>query len=310
MSSPIASRELRNKIKSRIENTAKASGQPVPRVQLQFVMTRFLTRVFTADPDGWVLKGGTGMMIRLPQARHSRDVDMMSTAETPIEAVVDSLQEILRTNPIDSFSYAISRRQSLTEGKGMTVLVTVSIGAVKYQTFTIDLVAHRGLIGEIETHAIPQIIDLDDGVEPGTARVYPLADQVADKLCAMFEFHLRYGKPPPGDTSSRYRDLIDLLLLCQNLPIDLGTTVAAVENQRMFRGDIPLPVELQAPGLDWHENWTQYARDSPLDDTLHDLDAALAFAGGCYNRILSGLPVASEAATWDPVAQQWTDPGR
>ncbi|MFB9779503.1 nucleotidyl transferase AbiEii/AbiGii toxin family protein [Rhodococcus baikonurensis] len=270
-------------------------------------MTRFLTRVFTADPDGWVLKGGTGMMIRLPEARYSRDVDLMSTAETPIEDVVDILQEILRANPIDIFSYTISRREQLTDEKGMKLTVTVSIGAAEYQTFKIDLVSHRGLIGEIETHDIPQIIDLDDGVEPGAVRVYPLADQIADKLCAMFEFHLRYGKPPPGDTSSRYRDLIDLLLLCQNLPIDLGNAIAAVEYQRVYRGGIRLPDGLHAPGPDWYENWTEYAADSPLDDTLHDLDTALTVASGCYNRILSELPVASKAATWDPAAQKWID---
>ncbi|GAA3148008.1 hypothetical protein GCM10020255_026670 [Rhodococcus baikonurensis] len=144
MSSPLAARALRNKIRSRLQNNAEATGQPVPRVQLQFVMTRFLTRVFTADPDGWVLKGGTGMMIRLPEARYSRDVDLMSTAETPIEDVVDILQEILRANPIDIFSYTISRREQLTDEKGMKLTVTVSIGAAEYQTFKIDLVSHRG----------------------------------------------------------------------------------------------------------------------------------------------------------------------
>lgn len=123
----------------------------------------------------------------------------------------------------------------------------------------------------------------------------------------MFEFHLRYGEPPPGDASNRYRDLVDLLLISQSLPIDLETTVAALENQRIVRGDIPLPTELRAPGPDWYENWSANAADSPLHDTLYDLDAALAFAAGCYNQILSELPAASKAATWDPVTQQWTD---
>ncbi|KXX62428.1 hypothetical protein AZG88_29450 [Rhodococcus sp. LB1] len=49
-------------------------GTPVRR---RFVIARFLTRVFDADPDGWILKGGIGMMVRLPQARYSKDIDLL-----------------------------------------------------------------------------------------------------------------------------------------------------------------------------------------------------------------------------------------
>jgi hypothetical protein len=39
-------------------------------------------------------------------------------------------------------------------------------------------------------------------------RLYPLADHVADKVCAMYEWH-------NGNASGRYRDLADLLLISQ-----------------------------------------------------------------------------------------------
>lgn len=279
MSSPLASRAFREKVNQRLNNRAEATGQLKNRLQRQFVMTRFLARVFGADPDGWVLKGGTGMMIRLPEARYSQDVDLIFTAPTSIDEVVDGLQVLLRANPIDLFVYTISRREHKPDGK-MTVRVGVALGTTEIDSFKIDLRSHRGVIGAIETHAIPQIIDLGDDVPTGAVRVYPLADQIADKLCAMYEFHLRHGQPPPGENSNRYRDLVDLLLIGQSLPIDLETTVAALENQRIVRDQMTLPMELHTPGPDWYENWSEYAADSPLDDTLYNLDAALALAAG------------------------------
>ena len=44
-------------------------------------MQRFLARVFHQDITQWVLKGGIGLLIRLPSARFSRDLDL-STAKS------------------------------------------------------------------------------------------------------------------------------------------------------------------------------------------------------------------------------------
>ncbi|MEU2005187.1 nucleotidyl transferase AbiEii/AbiGii toxin family protein [Rhodococcus sp. NPDC019627] len=67
--------------------------------------------MFDADPDGWVLKGGTGMMVRLPRARYSKDVDLMSTEFTHIGDAIDKLREILR-HEVDAFAYTISRKEN------------------------------------------------------------------------------------------------------------------------------------------------------------------------------------------------------
>lgn len=210
-------------------------------------MTRFLTRVFDADPDGWVLKGGTGMMVRLPQARYSKDVDLMAVAFTDIDGAIDKLREILR-HEVDAFAYTISRKEDLAGDKGARISVQARLGTAEFDTFPIDLITHRGLIGPVELHPIPQVIDLGENTESVQVRVYPIADQIADKLCAMYEYHYRPDQPPPGENSNRYRDLVDLLLISQHLPIPLGQTVAALEHQRRVRHDMTLPAELRAPG--------------------------------------------------------------
>ena len=51
-------------------------------------MSRFLARIFDADPHGWVLKGGVGMMVRLPHARYSHDIDLL-VADDSVDPIDD-----------------------------------------------------------------------------------------------------------------------------------------------------------------------------------------------------------------------------
>jgi len=71
-------------ITDRIKTVAPAA---VPQLQRQFLYDRLLARVFTHAPDAWVLKGGTALLARVRDARHSRDVDLNRTAGTLEEAV-------------------------------------------------------------------------------------------------------------------------------------------------------------------------------------------------------------------------------
>ena len=65
--SPQAVRAVRASITDR-NRYAREHGQNIALVRRRFVIARFLTRVFDADPDEWILKGGISMMVRLPQA--------------------------------------------------------------------------------------------------------------------------------------------------------------------------------------------------------------------------------------------------
>lgn len=133
-----------------------------------------------------------------------------------------------------------------------------------------------------------------------------LLTQIADKLCAMYE---RFGV---ADTvSGRYRDLVDLLLISMFVPIDLASTVTAVEQERAVRGISALPITLESPGQGWATQWEPTARQSPLINDHHNFEAALIAAGRCYNRVLGSLPVTDEAAMWNHERSVWEPiPGR
>ncbi|HYO20465.1 MAG TPA: nucleotidyl transferase AbiEii/AbiGii toxin family protein, partial [Dermatophilaceae bacterium] len=77
--SPNSPQAFRRSLGDRIKRQAASGHRSTQQLQRQFLLQRFLVRVF-ADPSGpWVLKGGTGLLIRLPEARHSRDVDLLHT---------------------------------------------------------------------------------------------------------------------------------------------------------------------------------------------------------------------------------------
>ena len=48
----------------------------VDQLLRQFAYARLLARLFVLAPDNWVLKGATGLVVRLPNARRSLDVDL------------------------------------------------------------------------------------------------------------------------------------------------------------------------------------------------------------------------------------------
>lgn len=60
-----------------VKAAAKASGRDVNKVIQAFYHDRFLCRVFSADNPSFILKGGQSMLARIPNARETRDIDLI-----------------------------------------------------------------------------------------------------------------------------------------------------------------------------------------------------------------------------------------
>jgi Nucleotidyl transferase AbiEii toxin, Type IV TA system len=132
---------FRVSLRDRLKTQAKQRGRPMDELEREFVLQRFLGRVFANADSPWILKGAAGLLIRLPGARHSRDRSGRTTTAT--------------------FRGRGARRRRA----------------------------------------------------PGV-HADPLPDQVADKVCAMYEKHGHFAA-----RSSRYRDLVDLVMVIANLPL-------------------------------------------------------------------------------------------
>jgi predicted nucleotidyltransferase component of viral defense system len=301
---PYASaREFRVSANAHMKKIAKESGRPTQEINREFVMQRFLARIFTKPDAPWVLKGGTGLLVRLPRARYSDDVDLLYPTETI--ALRGPLTELgtAMAQPCgeDFFHFELGRvdeRASVDDSEKAVAKVRIMafIGSTEYQRFSIDLSVKKRTISEVDRFQPVPIIVIPGVPELPEFSLYSLADQIADKLCAMYELH-RDGVP-----STRFHDLVDLVLIIIGCPgIDAAKTAAALLAEAMHRG-LTLPTTLVSPGEQWSAGYRAEAVKASLPATLYDLDQALDVVGACLNPLLNGV---NWRGTWDITIQRW-----
>lgn len=79
-------------LKDRAANASKINGVPSSELVDRYFLCRLLARVFHADHEGWILKGGQALLVRWPRARYSTDIDLFRTGQdATIDGAVDAL---------------------------------------------------------------------------------------------------------------------------------------------------------------------------------------------------------------------------
>jgi hypothetical protein len=107
---------FRRAVADRLRTQAQRCGRPVNQVRREFAFQRFLARVF-ADPDApWVLKGGAAMLARLPDARHSREVDLYHPGRhTELPEALAELTAALDTSAPDRLRFVLESSRPISD---------------------------------------------------------------------------------------------------------------------------------------------------------------------------------------------------
>ncbi|MFC8044216.1 nucleotidyl transferase AbiEii/AbiGii toxin family protein [Nocardia sp. NPDC057353] len=291
---------FRAALNHRIQARARAVTRTPAELRREFFMQRMLARVF-ADPSApWILKGGAGLLVRLPGARSSEDVDLLhprvdlALAFEELRAVVSVASSLDRI----TFRLEVGQRRAREGSSEVWKLrATPYLGAAPLQHFPIDLTAGTVPVGVIDRIEPVPVIEIPDVVAPPPFACYPLADQIADKLAAMYEYHGIRREP-----STRWRDLVDLVLLIRRFPFDAATTRAVLAQQPARRPDLDLPDAVRPPAPAWEQGYRNLARRTMLPPELHTLTAALEHLGRCLNPLLDGSVT---TGTWNPERGAW-----
>lgn len=267
-----------------------------------FVLRRFLTRLFADQPEQWILKGGTAIVLRLPNARPSKDLDLLRRGSATIDEALRDLRRAAERTDVDPFVFTIARIEERNDLAGLRLTIRCDLGPTQFDQFPIDMVIGKGgFVGPVEQYTTADRFAVPPEFALATdAAVYPVADQIADKLAAMYERH--------GDdlASTRYHDLADLILLADHFPIDHDLAVAAIDIQRSIRLALKLPGALTAPDPAWYTAWPTVASRTQVATSLRTLDAALAHVGPCYDVLLHADPTgAPRSLTWNPAHSTW-----
>lgn len=288
---------FRAAVTSRLKAAAAARGRPLGEVRREFVFQRLLARLFHDPASPWILKGGVGLLVRLPDARYSRDIDVVRNGIDVLEAAAE-LRE-LAGRDLDHLRYVVGRsRKNLVGVDGVTLPIdTYCGGAAVWERFSVDLSVDLSTLGPAERLRPEPVIELPGLSSPPLVTLYPLVDQVADKVCAMLGTYA--GRP-----STRYRDLVDLVLIVGRCRLPGPPAGAALRAEADRRG-LVLPPELTSPGADWSAGYSALARSVGLVTPVDRLEGALAAVNDCLRPVLGG-PI--QHGEWDPACRSWIVP--
>ena len=291
-------------VEDAIKEAAKraSAGDPAlttnERIRLEY-FNRFLSRVFSDGPDSdWVLKGGTGMLARVASTRWTLDIDLYRGGYGVDEAVED-LRRLAARDLGDHFRFVYTGHRAILAGKaqpytdGYRAEFEIYIGAQKKGGINVDLSTGAGLTAEPTITTPASALDLPRlvGFE---YRLYPVVDQIADKVCATMQ---RYDDRP----SSREKDLVDIIVLAVTQDID-GTALTTAITTESSRRRMD-PIEHFVVPDEWGRAYKRAARRVPHCADVVEIGAAQVLAASLVDPALNGT---ATGLTWRAERRGWS----
>ena len=293
-------------LKDRAANAARIVGVPAAELVDRYYHRRLLARVFEADPDGWVLKGGQALLVRWPRARYTVDVDLLRTGQ---DATVDSAVEALvvaASIDLDdhlTFSHYDTSREMSAGRPTRKVRFEVRFGLRQLRMVSVDVVAtDHPPLGKLVDEQLEAPFTVDASSWP-MIRIWPLEDHIADKIAAMYERHRAALVP-----STRFKDLVDLVVIAHNAKPSGELTHAAlhaeVRRRRHAGGHVSLPTTFEIPDPSWVGGYgAQAARIHELPPGCRTLTGAMPVAEAFVTPLLQDRP---PTGRWTPGQLRWT----
>lgn len=268
---------------------------------------RLLFRLFTTQPERWVVKGGAALLLRLDPNRSSNDIDLAYVQEAVEHAVaVQALVEAASYDAGDFFEFEIAPGGFVDADhpleRAYSVPVVARVGEREFARFSVDLALPRQdlEVDWIEPETTVTGEPAVDAIPPLAALGFP--SQVADKVCAMYERHGQHRVH-----SSRARDLADIAMIAGQVDVDgseLTDRVRAEERRRLQAGTLtePLPGALVLPQSqrdEWSRRWDKATRGAPIS-----FEEALELAAKLMDPLLSDSVA---GARWSSAERVWLD---
>ncbi|MEO5746139.1 MAG: nucleotidyl transferase AbiEii/AbiGii toxin family protein [Terracoccus sp.] len=293
-------------IKAAASKGARAGGPDVNAQIVSARVDRFLSRVFAdGEESGWLLKGGTSMLARVPRTRATKDVDLAAGGGSLDDAIVD-LQRCAKRDLGDHLGFELTSSRVTGGGDNQLGVQTRRVvfscrdqaTGRKIGDVPVDVVVGDAPVGEVETREPVNRLELSRPLRAHPYRLYPVVDQVADKVCATMATGY-----PGGMASSRVKDLVDLVVLARTQRMDLDQLRVAIATKSALSGLKPFASFAIPPG--WGKRYRALASTTPAAGGLVDAEEAAAFVGQVINPALG--PASEQTAVWVPGAG-WADP--
>ncbi len=288
---------FRASVDERLRAYARRTGVPLTVVRRQAALERLIARLGQVAPDRWALKGGLALDTRLSgRARASMDMDA-DHAQGAEAARVDLLAAA-EVDLGDYFEFALAGSRALREGDlnlATRFRLECSVGGVLFDMPQVDATLTPPDVWEVERAQRPGLL-ASVGLGPIEVLLVPLERQVAEKLHA---YTRTYGK---DRTSTRVRDLVDLLLIRTFERVDALRLLDAIRRTFERRATHPVPEHVPPPPADWQRAYREEAEHVGITPEVAE---AHRLVGVWLDAVLRGAAKGS----WDPERGMWEHPG-
>lgn len=227
---------------------------------------RFLSRVFAdTERSGWMLKGGMSMLARVPFSRTTKDVDLaaggadgLAEAEAALSRAVDiDLGDHMMFRLIGSAPTGLGQNQPGGLTRRYTFACIDTDSDTPRDQVNVDVVVGPAPVGRPEVVEPANRLRLGRSLVTNPYRLYPVTDQIADKVCATMA---SYGEDRLA--SSRVKDLVDLVVLARTQKVDLAELGVAIATKRALSKIEPFD-RLQVPD-DWRSSYAGRPAGCPV----------------------------------------------
>ena len=263
---------------------------------------RFLSRIFSErDESDWLLKGGTGVLARVASGRRTTDVDLFRANNT-LDGALEELIRLASLDLGDFFRFVYTKHQSAVGGdqqtytEGYGIDFDVYIGADKKEPLHVNLVVGAIITDEVTITPPANRLDLPR-LPSNDYRLYPIVDQIADKVCATMADYS--GRP-----SSREKDLVDLVIIAKTQAVSADSLRRAIDAEARARSLMPF-TELTIPPT-WGRRYAKEAKeakDVPYCSDYRTVDLADELMNTFINMVLHDEV---SGKSWTPSSLLWS----
>jgi predicted nucleotidyltransferase component of viral defense system len=260
----------------------QSDGVGISRLRKRVVFERLLARLQAVEPDGWYLKGGFALELRLGgNARTTKDVDIDWTLGE--EAATEVLLDAAGHEMDDHFEFDVRRGESGDDlaGGGQRWSVLATLAGREFERVAIDVGFGKPPVVEPDTVTSSHLLEFAD-IESVTVPALAVEQHLAEKLHA---YSRVYGAGVP---SSRVKDLVDMVVIARTTTIDVDRLRSAVASIFERRGKHDVPARLAEPPAQWARSWAALVEHLPADATLAD---GYVTAARLWDPILAGFRV-------------------
>lgn len=285
---------FRRALEQRLMNRARETGLPIVRLRREVTFEALLNRLTVVAPGRWLLKGGLALDLRLSvESRTTKDMDLARSDSE--EAATHDFAEAQNLNIGDHFVFTITRSQAPADAgtvRSVRYNVRTEMAARLFENVVVDVGFGDPQPDAVEIVSTPGLLAFA-GIPPVRVPTLPITQHVAEKLHA-------YTRNYQSGSSSRVKDLVDIVLIASHYTIEAGELRRALDATFAIRRQHNLPASLPRPDSQWATAYRKLAREVGIDE---EIEVGFREAVRFLDPVLRAA--VGDGACWNTEAREW-----